>query len=205
MAMPAAYALPNVGQPAGGAAAPFVNTPPPDMIGPPPDLNEGANLGAALNSLENENGRVATPSNAVWRTAHPSAQKWAAKRHGGAHRTPKPGIVALGLLLTGVGIYLLAIFLPSKKPLNAADLEVLSQQAGVDENAWRFSEQLFDVANLNAGLFILLGLVIVLRGAFFRQASGQGRKKLSKPAIMLMSCFALLAVSFTALVLSASV
>jgi hypothetical protein len=168
-------------------------------------MNEGANLGAALDSLQNE-GRVDTPSNAVWRTAHPSAQKWAKKRHGGAHRTPKPGIIALGLMLAGLGAYLLAIFLPSKKPLTASEIDIISKQAGVDENAWRFSQDLLDAANLNAGLFVLLGVVVVLRGAFFKQMpSGQGRNKLGKPAIMLLSCFALLAISFVALVLSASV
>ncbi len=214
-AMPAAYALPGSGYLAGGGSVaatpnpPLVHTPiPPGLIGPPPDLNEGSSLGPAEGSLDqgNERARQDTPSaNAVWRTAHPSAQKWAAKRHGGAVRTPKPGIIAFGLMLSLFGGYLLAIFLPTKQPLTAAMKEELSKQAGVDEHAWHFSEQLIDAANINAALFILLGVVIVLRGAMYRQlAAGHARKGFSKPALMLTFCFVLLAVSFGALLMSAS-
>jgi hypothetical protein len=108
-------------------------------------------------------------------------------------------------MLAGFGAYLLAIFLPTKQPLTAAKIEELSKQAGVDEHAWHFSEQLIDAANINAALFVLLGVVIVLRGAMYRQQpAGHARKGLSKPAVMLIFCFALLAVSFGALVMSAS-
>lgn len=210
--MPAAYALPNTGH---AGAPPVVATPlpgnpgtpgPPAVIGPPPDLSEGANLGAALDSPPHDDRQNTPAANAVWRTAHPSAQKWAAKRHGGAVRTPKPGIIALGLLLSGFGFYLLTIFLPSKSPLSSAERDALFLHAGIDEHAWRFTEDLFGAANLNAVLFVLLGAVIVVRGAFFRQLPlGQSRTKFGKPAIMLLSCFALLAISFAALVLSASV
>lgn len=214
-AMPAAYALPGSGYPTGPAAVamtpnpPLIHTPvPPGLIGPPPDLNEGSNLGAALDSLDQENHRARqdTPSaNAVWREAHPSAQRWANKRHGGAVRTPKAGIIAIGLMLAGFGAYLLAIFLPSRQPLTAAKIAEQAEQAGVDSHAWRFSETLIDAANINAALFVLLGVVIVLRGAMYRQQpGGQGRKGMSKPAILLIFCFTLLAVSFGALVMSAS-
>ncbi len=212
-AMPSAYALPGTGYPPAAPAAapvpghPLVHTPiPPGLIGPPPDLNDGPDLGAALDSLGEQSFREHTPAgDAVWREAHPSAQRWAAKRQGGSVRTPKPGIIALGLMLAGLGAYLLAIFLPSKQPLTAAKIDEISRQAGVDENAWRFSEQLFDAANINAALFVLLGVVIVLRGAMFRQQpAGQVRKGLGKPALLLIFCFALLAVSFAALLLKAS-
>ena len=169
---------------------------------------------AALDALESEEGPSVPPQsggraesvNAVWRQAHPSAQRWAAKRNVGAPRTPRPGIIALGLLLAGLGTYLLALFLPSKAPLTAGEHALIAQQAGVDERAWRFSEELLSAANLNAGLFVLLGVVVVLRGAMHRQAPGQSRrKKMDKTSVMLLFCFALFALSFIALVLSASV
>lgn len=212
--MPAAYALPGSGYPAGGGPIantpnpPLVHTPiPPGLIGPPPDLNESPNFGSEFDMQNpvSDRARQDTPSNAVWRTAHPSAQKWAAKRHGGSVRTPKPGIIALGLMLAGFGAYLLMIFLPTKRPLTAAMKEELSKQAGVDQAAWHFSEQLIGAANINAALFVLLGVVIVLRGLMYRQQpAGHARRGFSKPALMLIFCFVLLAVSFGALLMSAS-
>ena len=193
-----------------------VHTPPPPMnIGPPPDANDHSYPGAALDALINEEPMPASPqaapqagdsSNAVWRQAHPSAQRWAEKRSSVPPRTPRPGVIALGLVLAGLGAYLLVLFLPSKAPLTAAEAAEIAQQAGVDAGAWRFSEQLLTAATLNAALFVLLGVVVVLRGAMHRQAPGQARrKKIDKTSLMLLFCFALFAVSFLALVLSASV
>lgn len=199
--------------PSQGAAP--VSTPPPVMnIGPPPDATDHSYPMAALDALEHESGGLGAgqgatrpdSANAVWRQAHPSAQKWAKKRNAGAPRTPRPGIIALGLLLAGLGTYLLALFLPSKAPLTAAEKALMAQQAGVDEKAWRFTEDLLTAANLNAWLFVLLGVVVVLRGALHRQAPGQARrKKKDKTSVMLLFCFAIFALSFLALVLSASV
>ncbi len=190
-----------------------VHTPPPPMnIGPPPDANDHSYPNAALDALSSEEpqepraGQRAESANAVWRQAHPSAQRWAAKRSTVPPRTPRPGIIAMGLVLAGFGTYLLTLFLPSKAPLTAAEAALMAQQAGVDEGAWRFSEQLLTAATLNAALFVLLGVVVVLRGAMHRQAPGQARrKKMDKTSLMLLFCFALFAISFLALVLSASV
>ena len=208
---PAYGALGQNGQP-----PQVVHTPPPPMnIGPPPDANDHSYPGAALDALINEEPmpaqQQAAPqagdsSNAVWRQAHPSAQRWAEKRSSVPPRTPRPGVIALGLVLAGLGAYLLVLFLPSKAPLTAAEAAEIAQQAGVDAGAWRFSEQLLTAATLNAALFVLLGVVVVLRGAMHRQAPGQARrKKIDKTSLMLLFCFALFAVSFLALVLSASV
>jgi len=114
-------------------------------------------------------------------------------------------MIALGLLLIGLGGYLFSIFLPSKAPLSAAEKLALASQAGVDENAWRFNEQLMLAANLNAALFVFLGLVLVLRGALFRQTPGAaGKTKSGKTSILLGFCFVLLALSFGALLLTGS-
>lgn len=211
--MPAPNPVGSGGYPQSGV----VHTPPPSMnsIGPPPDANDHSYPGAALDALINEDpagvasgpqGPRAESANAVWRQAHPSAQRWAAKRSTVPPRTPRPGIIALGLVLAGFGAYLLALFLPSKAPLTASEAAQIAQQAGVDEGAWRFTEQLLTAATLNAALFVLLGIVVVLRGAMHRQAPGQARrKKMDKTSAMLLFCFALFAISFLALVLSASV
>jgi len=183
------------------------------QIGPPPDATDGSYPDAALDALVGEQAPMGPPhgqrpdsANAVWRQAHPSAQRWAAKRNVGAPRSPKASVIAIGLVLIGFGAYLLALFLPSVAPLTAAAHALMAQQAGVDEGAWRFTEQLYTAANINAVLFVLLGIVVFLRGALHRQAPVQGRRKsLDKTSMMLLFCFALIALSFLALVLSASV
>ncbi len=214
-AMPGDYAMPQAApkKPAFPPAAEVHTPPPPMQIGPPPDANDHSYPGAALDSLLSEDAPAGPPSdgrpdsaNPVWRQAHPSAQKWAAKRSSTPPRTPRPGIIALGLVLAGFGVYLLALFLPSKAPLTASEVALMAEQAGVDEGAWRFTEQLLTAANINAGLFVLLGVVTLLRGALHRQAPGQARrKKVDKTSLMLLMCFAIFALSFVALVLSASV
>ena len=114
-------------------------------------------------------------------------------------------MIAVGLLLSGLGFYLFSIFLPSKVPLSAAEKLALASQAGVDENAWRFTEQLALAANLNAGLFVFLGVVVVLRGALFRLSpTAAGKKKSGKTSILLIFCFVLLALSFGALLFTGS-
>jgi hypothetical protein len=176
--------------------------------GPPPDAHDASYPMDALEALAREEPQAAPmpgQPQTVWRQAHPSAQRWVAKRGGSSVRSPKPGIISLGLLLTGIGVYLLTIFLPSKAPLTAAAHEAMKAQAGVDENAWRFTDQLFTIANLNAGLFVLLGMVIMLRGALHRQLPpGQPRPK-SKMAPALLASFLLLAITFVALIMKASV
>lgn len=191
--------------PMAGAMGPQMTPAPPQTIGPPPQMSAGNSYpGNALAALEEAGPNPANP-NQVWKQAHPSAQRWAQKRQVEAPRTPKPMMIALGLLLCGVGFYLLSIFLPSKAPLSAAEKLALASQAGVDENAWRFTEQLLLAANLNAGLFVFLGLVVVLRGAFFRALpTAASKKKSGKTSILLIFCFVLLALSFAALFITGS-
>ncbi len=217
--IPAIYALPSsapVPAPAPDpapapapvpVATPYTPSAPgaaPPVIGPPPQLDNASYPNAALSGAGQSAANPQNP-NQVWREAHPSAQRWAQTRTEGAPRTPKPGIIAMGLMLTGIGIYLLFILLPSKAPLTAAGKLAMATQAGLDENAWRFSEKLMLPANLNAGLFIFLGVVIVLRGALFRQPhSAKAKKKSKQTSMMLGFCFVLFALSFAALLLTAS-
>ncbi len=156
---------------------------------------------AALDALEKDG--PADRANPVWRQAHPSAQRWAKKRNAAAPRSPRAGVIALGLVLAGFGSYLLALFLPSKAPLTAAISAIAAEQAGVDIGAWRFKEDLFNLANLNAALLVVLGIVVVLRGALHRQSAQHNKK--SKMSIFLVCCAVILVLSFVGLALFASV
>ncbi len=202
---PLSGAIP-VAHPGASGVIPQMTPAPPHTIGPPPEISPTASYpGNALAALGDEGIPNPTNPNQVWKQAHPSAQKWAQKRQQGAPRTPRLSMIAVGLLLSGLGIYLLSIFLPSKVPLSAAEKLALASQAGVDENAWRFTEQLVLAAKLNAGLFVFLGVVVVLRGALFRLSpTAAGRKKSGKTSILLIFCFVLLALSFGALLFTGS-
>ena len=111
------------------------------------------------------------PAPAVWKQAHPSARRWADKRKtaGGLGRAPSPPRMASGLLLAGLGAWLLLSFLPARKPLTEPERVRISHQAGVDENAWRFPPMLYQVAQGGAALYVSLGFLIAVRGLFFRR------------------------------------
>jgi hypothetical protein len=110
------------------------------------------------------------PAPAVWKQAHPSARRWADKRqrHGVGRAPSRPRIVS-GLLLAGLGAWLLLIFLPGRKPISEPERARISQQAGVDEHAWRFPPPLYQAAQGAAALYVSLGFLISVRGLFFRR------------------------------------
>ena len=110
------------------------------------------------------------PVPAVWKQAHPSARRWADKRqrHGAARAPSRPRIVS-GLLLAGLGAWLLLIFLPGRKPLTEPERVRISRQAGVDEHAWRFPPPLYQATQGAAALYVSLGFLISVRGLFFRR------------------------------------
>ncbi len=213
--MPGEYALPQAQlQPPTQYPQPeSVHAPAMPVLSPPPNDYPQAEYpraqspydesypDAALHALENEvpPDAPADTANPAWRQAHPSTQRWAEKRNARA-RSPQAGGIALGLILAGLGSYLLALFLPSKAPLTAAAIAQMAEQAGVDVSAWRFEEDLFTLANLNAALLVGLGVVVVIRGALHRQSS-----KESKMSVFLVFCTLLLVMSFVGLALFASV
>jgi len=77
--------------------------------------------------------------------------------------------MALGLLLAGLGAWLLLSFLPSRKPLTEPERVRISHQAGVDEGAWRFPPVLYQAAQGAAALYVSLGFLVAVRGLFFRR------------------------------------
>ncbi|HYU15953.1 MAG TPA: hypothetical protein VEL05_07780, partial [Candidatus Acidoferrum sp.] len=111
------------------------------------------------------------PAKAVWKQAHPSARRWVDSRQRvqGLHRAPSPPRIAAGLLLAGLGAWLLLSFLPDKKPLTEPERVRISRQAGVDEHAWRFPPPLYTAAQGGAALYVSLGFLIAVRGLFFRR------------------------------------
>jgi hypothetical protein len=140
---------------------------------------------------------------AVWRQAHPSAQRWAERRQKSgvaASAVPSPPRMALGLLVGAIGVWLLVSFIPSRRPLDAAEKVRVSQQAGVDQGAWRFSRPLHGVALGGAALYLAVGLLVALRGAFFRRGDPRSRRS----AIALGVSFALLTVAMIVVVAVAS-
>ncbi|HLU65105.1 MAG TPA: hypothetical protein VKZ63_02445, partial [Kofleriaceae bacterium] len=113
------------------------------------------------------------PAPAVWRQAHPSARRWAERRQRTAgpagHRAPSPPRIALGLFIAGLGVWLLISVLPDRRPISAVELARISQQAGVDASAWRFSRSLYPVARGLAALYLTVGFLVALRGLLFRR------------------------------------
>ncbi|HUS67047.1 MAG TPA: hypothetical protein VMZ28_21065 [Kofleriaceae bacterium] len=144
------------------------------------------------------------PAPAVWRQAHPSAQRWADRRQksdvSARGAVPSPPRMALGLLIAGIGIWLLVSFIPARRPLDAAEQTRVSQQAGVDAGAWRFSPALHGIALGGAALYLAVGLLVALRGAFFRPGAPGARRS----AIALGVSFALLTVAMVVVVAVAS-
>jgi hypothetical protein len=175
--------------------------------GPPPDVDGASYPEDALAALAGEGGvggvsqDGANQPQAVWRDAHPSARKWVEKR-GASARTPKPLMIFAGLCVAGLGAYLMFIFLPSKAPLTAVERLQISQQAGA-EIGWRFGDQLYTIARINAALFSVLGFALVLRGALNRVGSS-GRKREGRAIMLLGATFAVLAICFLALLAKAS-
>lgn len=144
------------------------------------------------------------PAPAVWRQAHPSAQRWADRRQksgvSASGAVPSPPRMALGLLIAAIGIWLLVSFIPARRPLDAAEQTRVSQQAGADAGAWRFSPALHGIALGGAALYLAVGLLVALRGAFFRRGSPGARRS----AIALGVSFALLTVGMVVVVAVAS-
>ena len=77
-----------------------------------------------------------------WKVPHSSAQKWASKRNAGLggqlHRKPKPLGIAAGMLLAGIGGWVLIQLLPSHAPGISA------------EETWTMLPNHFDAARLAA-------------------------------------------------------
>lgn len=170
----------------------------PAPIGPPP--NDTSYPVAALDALVNEQKPKGAVNQAVWREAHPSARRWATERRSeSSTRSPQPLSIAVGLLLTGLGCYLLAVFLPSKAPSAAA--AKLAATAG--QGSWHFSTATHSAANINAALIIVLGIVIVVRGALHRPRPGKS-KDFSKLTLALIAAFLALGAWFGVSVLTAS-
>ena len=94
--------------------------------------------------------------------ARAAAWKWARKREsqGGPAKTPHPLRIALGILMIGVGIYLLAIFIPSHEPV------MLGGNIGV--NKWLFTEGQHSVAAAFAFAFLALGAFSLFRGTTYK-------------------------------------
>ena len=115
---------------------------------------------------------------AAWQRAHhPSAKRWAAERAGG-RRGPRPADVIGGLLLVGWSLFLLLVFLPGHRPPTAVDRELFAQRVATDEIGWRFGESLYAAAQMNAALFALLGVLVIVRGTVRRvPPAGQVERK----------------------------
>lgn len=173
-------------------SAQYYPTPPPSEYPPYPYADEGIPLPPA--QVEGQ------PSPAVWRQAHPSAQRWAEKRQRSsvtvASAVPSPPRIALGLLIAAIGVWLLVSFIPSRRPIDAAEKARVSQQAGVDAGAWRFTPSLHVVALGGAALYLALGLLVALRGAFFRRGDPRARRT----AIALGAAFGVLTVAMIAVI-----
>jgi hypothetical protein len=170
-------------------------TPAPELVSeatPPPELTKPENdLRATAPSLPTHLARAATPrpaaadipdltdeidpqpAPAVWKEAHPSARRWAEKRKGtagvSAKRAPSMPRVVLGILIAALGAWLVLSFLPDRKPLTAAERARVEKQAGIDSNAWRFGQAGYMAARGAAALYITLGILVALRGLFFRR------------------------------------
>ena len=125
------------------------------------------------------------PVPAVWKQAHPSARRWADKRarQHGVGRAPSPPRIAAGLLLAGLGAWLLLSFLPSRKPLTETERDHISRQAGVDENAWRFPQPIYPAAQGGAALYVSLGFLIAVRGLVFRRRIEVHCKRCGRPVV----------------------
>lgn len=112
-------------------------------------------------------GSMEAARQASWKRAHPSARRWARRRdsHTGAgRRTPAPLRIGAGLILIGVGIYLLLIFIPAHRPDAPSESE--RTEAG---KIWRFTETQHSVAAGLAFGFVALGLFGAARGATYRR------------------------------------
>ena len=113
------------------------------------------------------------PAPAVWKQGHPSARKWVERRQGGgavsARRAPSLPRVVLGILIAALGAWLVLSFLPDRKPLTTAERAKVEKQAGLDSNAWRFGGGGYMAARGGAALYITIGILVALRGLFFRR------------------------------------
>jgi hypothetical protein len=139
--------------------APQMYTPTPlPQQAPPPDPM----------AVEPRPGTMEAARQASWKQAHPSARRWAKRRdaHTGRanRRTPQPLRIGAGLLLIGVGIYLLAIFIPAHSPDGPREAE--RTEVG---KIWRFNATQHTVMSGLAFGFVGLGLFAMVGGALYRR------------------------------------
>jgi hypothetical protein len=113
------------------------------------------------------------PAPAVWKQGHPSARKWAERRQGSqvvsAKRAPSLPRIVLGILIAALGAWLVLSFLPDRKPLTAAERARVEKQAGIDSDAWRFSQVGYMAARGGAALYLTIGILVALRGLVYRR------------------------------------
>ena len=113
------------------------------------------------------------PAPAVWKQGHPSARKWAERRQASqvvsAKRAPSLPRVVLGILIAALGAWLVLSFLPDRKPLTAAERARVEKQAGIDSDAWRFSQVGYMAARGGAALYLTIGILVALRGLVYRR------------------------------------
>jgi hypothetical protein len=79
--------------------------------------------------------------------------------------------IVLGLLVIGIGVFLLLFYVPSKQPWQETFDEhgiLVSTNRPPKTFEWRFSEELYLAAQGIAGGVIAFGLIIVIAGAMFR-------------------------------------
>ena len=148
---------------------PRASTPPPAAAipTPPPGFAPPADIPDLTDEIDPQ------PVAAVWKQGHPSARKWAERRQGGAgvssKRAPSLPRVVLGILIAGLGVWLVLSFLPDRKPLTAAERARVEKQAGIDADAWRFGPSGYMAARGGAALYITIGVLVALRGLLYRR------------------------------------
>jgi len=85
--------------------------------------------------------------------------------------TPRWGRVVLGLIMAGIGIGLLAGYLPGVAPLSEQVAAKLAAEAGTTIakiNGARMANELYIAASIAAGALLGFGLLIAAFGAVFR-------------------------------------
>lgn len=144
-----------------------VATPVPARVATPPPAAMPADIPDLTDEID------PMPAPAVWKQGHPSARKWVERRQGGgavsARRAPSLPRVVLGILIAALGAWLVLSFLPDRKPLTTAERAKVEKQAGLDSNAWRFGSGGYMAARGGAALYITIGILVALRGLFFRR------------------------------------
>ncbi len=127
------------------------------------------------------------PAPAVWKQGHPSARKWVERRQGGkavsSRRAPSLPRIVLGILIAALGAWLVLSFLPDRKPLTAAERARVEKQAGIDSDAWRFGQTGYMAARGGAALYLTIGILVALRGLFYRQRIETGCRRCGRAVL----------------------